>query len=201
MTTTTFKTSDYLTTDEILRLTRYFRKEGNYRMCLLIEFGVKTLLRYSDLSRIKWIDVLGKDTLVLNEKKKSNEDRPPPELLFNIDGDRSMVTIHDKSRKQEASNSGPKKISKVAFEVDESSSSSSSYVPKKKSTVAYKVDDSSNSKSENDNSSSSSSLDGGESNKGSTPSLSNARSNSTAPKVIEHTALTLDNAQDSTMGG
>ena len=69
MTTTTFKTSDYLTTDEILRLTRYFRKEGNYRMCLLIEFGVKTLLRYSDLSRIKWVDVLGKDTLVLNEKK------------------------------------------------------------------------------------------------------------------------------------
>jgi integrase len=69
MTTTTFKTSDYLTTDEILRLTRYFRKEGNYRMCLLIEFGVKTLLRYSDLSRIKWVDVLGKETLVLNEKK------------------------------------------------------------------------------------------------------------------------------------
>jgi site-specific recombinase XerD len=69
MTTTTFKTSDYLTTDEILRITRYFRKEGNIRMCLLIEFGVKTLLRYSDLNRIKWMDVLGKDTLVLNEKK------------------------------------------------------------------------------------------------------------------------------------
>ena len=69
MTTTTFKTSDYLTTDEILRLTRYFRKEGNYRMCLLIEFGVKTLLRYSDLSRIQWVDIVGKDTLILNEKK------------------------------------------------------------------------------------------------------------------------------------
>lgn len=69
MTTTTFKTSDYLTTDEILRLKRYFRKEGNYRMCLLIEFGVKTLLRYSDLCRIKWVDVLCKDTLILNEKK------------------------------------------------------------------------------------------------------------------------------------
>jgi integrase len=38
-------------------------------MCLLIEFGVKTLLRYSDLSRIQWIDIVGKDTLVLNEKK------------------------------------------------------------------------------------------------------------------------------------
>ncbi len=69
MTTTKYKTSDYLTTDEILRLTRYFRKSGNLRMSLLIEFGVKTLLRYSDLSRIKWSDVLGKETLVLNEQK------------------------------------------------------------------------------------------------------------------------------------
>ena len=30
---------------------------------------MKTLLRYSDLSRITWSDVLGKETLILNEKK------------------------------------------------------------------------------------------------------------------------------------
>jgi hypothetical protein len=35
----------------------------------LIEFGVKTLLHFSDLSRIRWVDVLGRDTLILNEKK------------------------------------------------------------------------------------------------------------------------------------
>ena len=69
MTTTKYTTSDYLTTDEILRLIRYFRKLGNPQMGLLIEFGVKTLLRYSDLSRIQWVDVLGRDTLILNEKK------------------------------------------------------------------------------------------------------------------------------------
>ena len=69
MTTTIYKTSDYLSTDELHRLIRYFKKLGNLRMCLLIEFGVKTLLRYSDLSRIQWIDVIGKDTLILNEKK------------------------------------------------------------------------------------------------------------------------------------
>lgn len=69
MTSTIYKTSDYLSTDELHRLIRYFKKLGNLRMCLLIEFGVKTLLRYSDLSRIKWIDVIGKDTLILNEKK------------------------------------------------------------------------------------------------------------------------------------
>jgi integrase len=69
MTTTKFTTSDYLTTDEIHRLIRYFKRSGNPQMGLLIEFGVKTLLRYSDLSRIRWSDVLGKETLLLNEKK------------------------------------------------------------------------------------------------------------------------------------
>jgi len=69
MTTTRYKTSDYLTTDEIHRLIRYFQRLGNPRMSLLIEFGVKTLLRFSDLNRIRWSDVLGKETLLLNEKK------------------------------------------------------------------------------------------------------------------------------------
>ena len=69
MTSTIYKTSDYLSTDELHRLIRYFKKLGNLRMCLLIEFGVKTLLRYSDLSRIQWNDIIGKDTLILNEKK------------------------------------------------------------------------------------------------------------------------------------
>ena len=69
MTTTRYKTSDYLTTDEIHRLIRYLHRLGNPRMSLLIEFGVKTLLRFSDLNRIRWSDVLGKETLLLNEKK------------------------------------------------------------------------------------------------------------------------------------
>ena len=38
-------------------------------MALLIEFGFRTLLRYSDISRFTWNDVLNKDELVLNEKK------------------------------------------------------------------------------------------------------------------------------------
>jgi len=63
------KTSDYLTTDELKRLNRYFQKEQNYQMALLIEFGFRTLLRYSDISRFTWNNVLNKDELVLNEKK------------------------------------------------------------------------------------------------------------------------------------
>ena len=69
MTTTIEKTSDYLTTDELKRLNKYFQKQQNYQMALLIEFGFRTLLRYSDISRFTWEDVLNKDELVLNEKK------------------------------------------------------------------------------------------------------------------------------------
>ena len=69
MTTTKYTTSDYLTPEEINRLIRYFKRLGNHQMELLIEFGTKTLLRYSDLSRITWEDVIGRETLVLNEKK------------------------------------------------------------------------------------------------------------------------------------
>jgi integrase len=69
MTTSKYTTSDYLTPEEINRLIRYFKRLGNHQMELLIETGVKTLLRYSDLSRIKWEDVVGRETLVLNEKK------------------------------------------------------------------------------------------------------------------------------------
>lgn len=69
MTTSKYTTSDYLTPDEINRLIRYFNRMGNPIMGLLIETGVKTLLRYSDLSRLTWSDVLGMETLILNEKK------------------------------------------------------------------------------------------------------------------------------------
>jgi len=67
MTTTIEKTNDYLTTDELKRLNRYFQKEQNYQMALLIEFGFRKLLRYSDISRFTWENVLNKDELVLNE--------------------------------------------------------------------------------------------------------------------------------------
>jgi integrase len=63
------KTSDYLSTDEIHRLVRYFNRLGNFRMSLLIEMGTKTLLRYSDLRRIRWKDCLDKETLFIVEKK------------------------------------------------------------------------------------------------------------------------------------
>lgn len=64
-----YTTSDFLTAEELNRAIKYFHRNNQPKMALLIEFGSKTLLRYSDLSRIKWIDVLDRDLLVINEKK------------------------------------------------------------------------------------------------------------------------------------
>ena len=132
-----------------------------------------------DFAKAPWFETKFNIDVLLNDKKKSKEDRPPPELLYNIDGDRSLATIHDRNRKLITASSDPKKNSTISFDVDSSSASN---------------------KSEKDSSSSSSSTDEDDNSEGSTPSLSNARSNSTAPKVIE-SPLTLGNAQDSTMSG
>ncbi len=64
-----FTTSDFLTPEELKRAIRFYEKNNQPKMALLLEFGTKTLLRYSDLSRIRWIDVLNKEVLIVNEKK------------------------------------------------------------------------------------------------------------------------------------
>lgn len=69
MTSTIEKTSDYLSLEELKRINKYFLKERNYVMTLLIELGFRTLLRYSDLARFKWQDILHEEQIVLNEKK------------------------------------------------------------------------------------------------------------------------------------
>ena len=64
-----FTTSDFLTPEELKRGMKYFHKNNQPKMALLLEFGSKTLLRYSDLSRIRWSDVVNKEVLVVNEMK------------------------------------------------------------------------------------------------------------------------------------
>ena len=64
-----YTTSDFLTPEELNRAIKYFHRNNQPKMALLLEFGSKTLLRYSDLSRLKWIDILNKESIVINEKK------------------------------------------------------------------------------------------------------------------------------------
>jgi integrase len=64
-----FTTSDYLSPEELNRGIKYFHRTKQHKMALLLEFGAKTLLRYSDLSRVTWKDVLNEDILIVLEKK------------------------------------------------------------------------------------------------------------------------------------
>lgn len=151
-----------------------------------------------EFAKAPWFDKKFNIDALLNDKKKSKQNRPPPELLYNLDGDRSLATIHDNrrldtatsdSKKKHTATPNTKKKSSIAFDLASDSSSN-------KSVVSVSSSD----KSENNSSSSNSSMDEDDNSEGSTPSLSNARSNSTALKVIEPT-LTLDNAQNSTTSG
>ena len=68
MTTSIDKTSDYLSTEELRKLNRYFQNQKNYSMALIFEFGFRTLLRFSDLEWFKWDDILEMDELTLYVK-------------------------------------------------------------------------------------------------------------------------------------
>ena len=68
-------TADYLSWDQNLNLIRRLYDDQEYKMSLLISMGSFWGLRISDLLKLKWDDVLDKDTFILAEKKtgKSRE--------------------------------------------------------------------------------------------------------------------------------
>lgn len=76
--------SEILSKDEINTLVGFFKKMGNFRMSLLIEFAVKTLLRYSDFKTIRWVDIIGKDKFIFNQK--SSNKRLSKKIEITIDG-------------------------------------------------------------------------------------------------------------------
>jgi integrase len=66
------KTS-YLDWHEMLVLLQKLERDAEYRFLLLFSIGSYTGLRYGDLSKLKWNDLMGRDKLVLVEGKTSKE--------------------------------------------------------------------------------------------------------------------------------
>jgi len=62
-------TADHLSWDQNLNLIRRLYDDGDYKMSLLISMGSFWGLRISDVLCLKWVNVLGKDEFVLEEKK------------------------------------------------------------------------------------------------------------------------------------
>jgi len=64
-----YTTADYIEWDVAMNLVRRLYRDGNYRMSLLIGCGCMFGLRFSDLSRLTWNQLLSEDTLVVYEQK------------------------------------------------------------------------------------------------------------------------------------
>ena len=62
-------TATYLEWAEFQFLIQRLEKDKDYKYCLLIATGVYTGLRISDLLNIKYSDIIGKERLVVTEKK------------------------------------------------------------------------------------------------------------------------------------
>jgi integrase len=67
--TTKIKSAEHLNEVELNKLLKYLVKTENWTYYLLVKLGVSTALRYSDLSRITWADLIDKEVLVIKEKK------------------------------------------------------------------------------------------------------------------------------------
>ncbi|MFM1753785.1 MAG: hypothetical protein RLZZ236_724 [Bacteroidota bacterium] len=71
------KSAEHLEESELNKLLKYLLAKENYVYYLFLRLGVSTALRYSDLSRITWSNVLNKTNLILKEKK-TNKNREIP---------------------------------------------------------------------------------------------------------------------------
>lgn len=80
---TLIKSAEHLEEQEINRLLKYLNQKELWRYYILVRLGVSTALRYSDLSRIKWLDVLNKKTLEIKETKTGKVREIPISLELN----------------------------------------------------------------------------------------------------------------------
>lgn len=63
----------FLDWNEMLVLLQKLEKDGEYRFLLLFAIGSYTALRFGDLCKLKWSDIIGKEKMVVVEGKTQKE--------------------------------------------------------------------------------------------------------------------------------
>jgi integrase len=84
--TTKLKSAEHLEELELNKLLKYLFQNELWIYYLMVRLGVSTALRFSDLSRIRWVDVLNKQVLTIKEKKTGKVREIPlhTELVDNL---------------------------------------------------------------------------------------------------------------------
>ena len=79
-------TADYLVWSDAMNLIRKLAKDENYKMSLFIALGCFTGLRVSDITSLRWFQILGVDEFTIIEKKtgKQRTIRLNPQLQKHI---------------------------------------------------------------------------------------------------------------------
>ena len=93
--TTKIKAAQHLDEQELNKLLKYLSKNQLWTYYIMVRLGVSTALRFSDLSSLKWGDVLHKRKITIKEKKtKKVRDIPIGEELHDI-----LLEIHSHLKK------------------------------------------------------------------------------------------------------
>jgi integrase len=62
-------TTSFIEWDDFKKLVSKLERDEQYKFCLLITIGVFTALRISDLLKLRYVDILNKDVLIVVEQK------------------------------------------------------------------------------------------------------------------------------------
>ena len=73
--TTKIKAAQHLDEQELNKLLKYLSKNQLWTYYIMVRLGVSTALRFSDLSSLKWGDVLHKRKIIIKEKEDQEDPR------------------------------------------------------------------------------------------------------------------------------
>lgn len=97
--TTKLKSAEHLEEFEVNKLLKYLQQNQIWTYYILVKLGISSALRYSDLSKVTWKDLLGKDKLTIKEKKTSRV----REIPLNADLIQNLTSVYVKQGSPEQS--------------------------------------------------------------------------------------------------